>query len=264
MRARGQGAPGLPALLLLTGVLIGADMRFGIEAAGPGFTPDGNLERKQVPDRYKWNLAPLFTDEAASDRGLAEQAEKRTRLKTFAGRLGDPKTLADSLDLYFETRLLTNRLSLYGNLRRVTDEAAPDGQRLRDRGLAALNDLMTDAGFIRIEVIGLSDAAMTAAYAKEPRLGAYRPYLDEFRRRKSRVLGAEAERVLALSGDNLWAEIDLNEIPSDFEKAYDGIRNGLALPVIKDAENRPVQLNLSNYGRYRSSIDRRVRREAVE
>ncbi len=238
-------------------------MGVGMGAAGDRFTPDGNMERKQVPERYRWNLTPLFADDAAFDRGLTDQAAARARLKAFAGRLADPTALADCLDLYFETRLLTNKLSLYGNLRRVTDESAPDGQRLRDRGLAALNDLTGDVGFIRIEVVGFSDAAMTAAYAKEPRLAAYRPYLDEFRRRKSRVLGAEAERVLALAGDNLWAEIDLNEIPSDFEKAYDGIRGGLPLPMIKDEENRPVQLNLSNYGKYRASVDRRVRREAV-
>ncbi|HUD70665.1 MAG TPA: hypothetical protein VMQ62_01780, partial [Dongiaceae bacterium] len=259
MRWTGRGALGLPVLLVVFGVDMGTLSR----AAESGFTPDGNLERKQVPDRYKWNLQPLFADDAAFERGLADQAAARARLKGFAGRLGDPKALADCLDLYFETRLLTNRLSLYGNLRRVTDESAPDGQRLRDRGLAALNDLTGDAGFIRIEVVGLSDAAVSAAYAKEPRLAAYRPYLDEFRRRKSRVLGAEAERVLALAGDNLWAEIDLNEIPSDFEKAYDGIRGGLTLPTIKDEENRPVPLNLSNYGKYRASVDRRVRREAV-
>lgn len=235
----------------------------GTLVAAESFAPDGNMERKQVPDRFKWNLAPLFADDAAFDAGLAEQAAARTKLKGFAGKLGDPTRLADALDLYFTTRRLTNRLSLYGNLRRVTDEGAPDGQRLRDRGLAALNDLMADSGFMRVEVIGLSDAAMTAAYAKEPRLAAYRPYLDEIRRRKSRVLGAEAERVLALAGDNLWAEIDLNEIPSDFEKAYDGIRASLPLPKINDEEKRPVQLNLSNYGKYRASTDRRVRREAV-
>lgn len=250
-----------PALVRRTTLVIALGV--GMLAAAETFTPDGNLERKAVPDRFKWNLAPLFADDGAFDRGVAEQTAARARLKAFAGRLADPKALADGLDAYFGARLLTNKLSLYGNLRRVTDETAPDGQGVRDQGLRALNGLMADAGFIRVEVVALSDAQMTAAYAKEPRLAAYRPYLDEIRRRRSRVLGAEAEKVLALAGDNLWAEIDLNEIPSDFEKAYDGIRAGLPLPKINDEENRPVQLNLSNYGKYRASTDRRVRRAAV-
>jgi oligoendopeptidase F len=115
---------------------------------------------------------------------------------------------------------------------------------------------MTDAGFIRQEVMAIPDTG-------DPRLKEYRPYLDEMRRRRSRVLDAEAERVLALAGDNLWAEIDLNEIPSDFEKAFHGILTGLPLPSIKDEKNAAVTLTLSNYGKYRASADRRVRKAAV-
>jgi len=232
-------------------------------AAGAAFTPDGNMERSSVPDAYKWKLAPLFADDAAFAQGLTAQAEARARLKGYTGRLADPGALRECLTLYFDTRLLTNKLSLYGNLRYVGDMTSTEGQGLRDRGLAALNDLMADAGFIRQEVMAISDATLDAACAHDPKLYEYRAYLDEMRRRRSRVLDAEAERVLALAGDNLWAEIDLNEIPSDFEKAFHGILTGLPLPTIKDEKNQPVQLNLSNYGKYRASADRRVRKEAV-
>jgi oligoendopeptidase F len=235
----------------------------GAPSAGGGFIPDGNMERKAVPDAFKWKFAPLFADDAAFARGLAAQAEARTRLKSFAGRLADPAALRDCLGLYFDARLLTNRLSLYGNLRHVGDTAATDGLALRDRGLAALNDLMADAAFIRREVMAIDDAALAAAGERDPRLAAYRPYLDEMRRRRARVLDAEAERVLALAGDNLWAEIDLNEIPSDHEKSFRGILTGLSLPEIRDENEAPVRLTLSNYGKYRASADRRVRREAV-
>jgi len=225
-------------------------------AAGTGFTPDGNMARSAVPDAYKWRLAPLFADDAAFAQGLTAQAEARARLKAYTGRLADPAVLRDCLTLYFDTRLLTNKLSLYGNLRYVGDMTSTEGQGLRDRGLAALNDLMTDAGFIRQEVMAIPDTG-------DPRLKEYDPYLDEMRRRRSHVLDAEAERVLALAGDNLWAEIDLNEIPSDYEKAFHGILTGLPLPVIRDEKNEPVTLTLSNYGKYRASADRRVRKEAV-
>jgi oligoendopeptidase F len=225
-------------------------------AAGTGFTPDGNMERSAVPDACKWKLAPLFADDDAFAQGLTAQAEARARLKAYTGRLADPTVLRDCLALYFDTRLLTNKLSLYGNLRYVGDMTSTEGQALRDRGLAALNDLMADAGFIRQEVMAIPDTG-------DPRLKEYRPYLDEMRRRRSRVLDAEAERVLALAGDNLWAEIDLNEIPSDFEKAFHGILTGLPLPSIKDEKNEPVTLTLSNYGKYRASADRRVRKAAV-
>jgi len=69
--------------------------------------------------------------------------------------------------------------------------------------------------------------------------------------------------VLSLAGDNLWAEIDLNEIPSDHEKSHAAIMTDLALPKIQDERGADVQLTLSNYGRYRASENRQVRKVAV-
>lgn len=239
----------------------------GPAAAEPGgataYVPDANAERSAVPDRFKWRLEPLFASDDAFARGLSEAAGARKRLAAFEGRLADPRSLRECLDLYFETRLLTNRLTLYGNLRRVTDVASTPAQALHVQGLQALDELMASAVFIRREVLALPDAALEAAFSGDPALGRYRPYLDELRRRRSRVLGAEAERVLSLAGDNLWAEIDLNEIPSDHEKTHAAILASLPLPRIRDGSGKEVQLTLSNYEVCRSSPDRRVRQEAV-
>jgi oligoendopeptidase F len=77
------------------------------------------------------------------------------------------------------------------------------------------------------------------------------------------VLSPEGERVLSLAGDNLWAEIDLNEIPSSAENAFVGLISDLQFPLIRDEQGNEVRLTLSNYGGFRSSSDRRVRRDAV-
>jgi oligoendopeptidase F len=246
-----------------------------IGAAAPGpktagapasarFVPDANLERSAIPDQYKWKLDALFASDAAFEQGLVDAAAARRRLASYSGRLEDPAALRACLDLYFDTRLLTNRLSLYGNLRHVGDQASTPLQALRDKGLTALDDLMGVASFIRQQVLAVPEATLAAAYAKEPKLAQYRPYIDEMRRRRSRVLDAEAERVLSLAGDNLWAEIDLNEIPSDHEKTHAALLNDLVLPTVRDEGGAEVQLTLSNYGKYRGAAERRVRKEAVE
>jgi oligoendopeptidase F len=123
---------------------------------------------------------------------------------------------------------------------------------------------MADASFLRQEVLRLDDQALAAAVKAQPALAAYRPYLDELRRRRSRLLGPEAERVLSLAGDNLWAEIDLNELPGDHEKSFHALLGAIPLPTITDEGGKPVQLTFSNYPKYRGSADRRVRAEAVE
>ncbi|OGQ89570.1 MAG: oligoendopeptidase F [Deltaproteobacteria bacterium RIFOXYA12_FULL_58_15] len=228
------------------------------------FEPRADMPRTDVPDTFKWILTPLFADDAAFATALQEVGRNREELRRFAGKLGDPSSLRECLDLYFATRLQTNKLTLYANMRFDSDHTATDLQTMRDQSLDALHALMADSGFVRQEVLGLSDAAMAAAYRAEPTVETYRPYIDEQRRRRSRVLHPQAERVLSLAGDNLWAEIDLNEIPSDFEKTFGGVITGLDLPKLRDEEDRLVKLSLSNFPKYRSSSNRRVRQQAVE
>jgi oligoendopeptidase F len=71
------------------------------------------------------------------------------------------------------------------------------------------------------------------------------------------------EKILSLAGDNLWAQIDLNELPSPSEKAFRAIISDFQLPKIKDETGKEVQLSFSNYGIYRASSNRATRREAV-
>lgn len=232
--------------------------------ASPGVPPDGEMTRDQVPAIYKWKLDPIFADDAAFERALAAIGESRKKLAAFQGKLAKPSELRACLEQYFQTRLDTNKLTLYGNLRADGDQRGDKAQSINQRAIDAMKALIDGAGFIRRELLALDDRAMYAAYKTEPKLEAYRPYIEELRRRRSRVLSKDGERVLSLTGDNLWAEIDLNELPSDIENVFKSFRADVVLPVVTDETGQSVQLTLSNYNKLRASTDRRVRRDAVE
>jgi len=222
------------------------------------------MSRDQIPDKYKWKLDPLFASDDTFEAGLKAVADQRKKLDAYRGKLARPKQLRECLDLYFDTRLATNKLTLYANLRFDSDQKSTRFQDMNERSQRALHALMEQASFIRREVMALGDGAMTRAYRSEPKLEKYRAYLSELRRRRSRVLGPEAERILSLAGDNLWAEIDLNEIPSDVENIYGALRADMKLETITDEEGNEVQLTLANLGKYRASKKREVRRETME
>ena len=235
------------------------------EPTGPsGTPPDAELPRAEVPGEYKWNLDPLFADDAAFDEGLIEAVAQRVELASCRGTLADAERLEACLDLYFRLRLLTNRLTLYANLRLETDTESSEAQARSDRAQAAMSELMTLAADFRAEFLAWDEAALAAAYESRPDLHLYRPYLDRIRARRAHVVGPEAERLLSLAGDNQWAEIDLNEIPSDHEKVFDSLLAEIPLPTITDESGGTVQLSLSNYSRYRASPERRVRAATVE
>jgi oligoendopeptidase F len=242
-------------------------LALGIPAAAaelPAYTPDATVPCDAVPGIYHWDLAPLFPSDAAWDAARKKLLGEVPALARYEGKLAEPKALRECLDLYFRLHGDANVVTLYPGLRQTTAQSDDGAGAMVQSSLGAMDALMQQASFIRREVLALSDQQLVKAYAKEPGLAVHEPYLDNLRRRSSRVLSADAELALALLGDNLWAEIDLNEIPSAQEDAFNAILTDIPWPKVKDEQGREVQLTLSNYGRFRQSSDRAVREGAVK
>jgi oligoendopeptidase F len=235
----------------------------GVAADLPAFTPDSNADRSTIPEIFKWNLSPLFASDEAWDTARLKLLEDIPGLEAYVGELAEPASLKACLDLYFRLHSDANFVTLYANLRQNTAQSDETANAMVQRSLAAMDELMQAAAFIRREVLTLSAENLEDANGAEPGLAEYRPYLDNLRRRADRLLSPEAERVLSLLGDNLWAEIDLNEIPSPLETAFGALLTDIPWPEITDEQGEKVQLNLANYSRYRASADRDVRRGAV-
>lgn len=243
------------ALFAIVGPAAAADL--------PAYGPDATTACDAIPAIYHWDLAPLFASDADWETARAALLADVPSLAKYEGRLGDPRQLRECLDLYFQLHDRGSFLTQYPNLRQTTAQSDDRTGAMVQASLGAMEVLMRQAAFIRREVLALSDQQLAAAYAQEPGLAVNRPYLENLRRRASRVLSADAERALALLGDNLWAEIDLNEIPSAHEDAFNAILNDIPWPLVKDEQGRDVQLTLSNIGRFRQSANREVRAGAV-
>jgi oligoendopeptidase F len=235
-----------------------------VAAASAPAGPDANIARDQIPARYRWDIAPLFANDAAFEAAMTATEQQRTQLGACRGTLGDPARLRACLDLYLATRLATNRMTLYAALQQSTDSESPAIQGKVDRAQSAMRALIGVASTMRGEILALSDDALARAYRREAGLAPLRPYIEQMRRRRAHVLGAEAENVLSLMGDNQFAEIDLNELPSAHERAFQALIDQVELPTITDEHGESVALTLASYGKYRSSADRRVRRDTVE
>jgi oligoendopeptidase F len=229
----------------------------------PAYEADANNSRDQVPDIYKWDLTALFPSVADWESALEELSGEVEVLNSYRGRLSDPKAMTDCLDLYFDVHNRATHVQQYAALALETNATDQEKQARHQRALALMDDVMAAAGFMRGEILALDDDAMESAYAAPDGPAKYRRYLDDLRRRRSRVLDPEAERVLQLAGDNLWAEIDLNEIQSSVERAFGALLSDISWPVVHNESGDEVQLTLSNYPGFRRSPDRAVRAEAV-
>ena len=182
---------------------------FGLFAGGvlaheaPAWKPDANVAREAVPDIYKWNLGQLFKSDEEWDAAVVKLSGEVAELAQYQGKLADPKALHGALALYFRLHDEINHTTLYANLKLTTAQSCNKTQAMQQRSLALMDALMQSAGFIRTELLALEDTQMMAAYGIEPKLRKHAVYIENLRRRRARVLSPEAERVLALAGDNL-------------------------------------------------------------
>jgi oligoendopeptidase F len=221
--------------------------------------PSASMPRGEIPPQYLWDLSALFPADAAWEEAMMRVETDLHKLKAFEGRLEDGKALAECLKIYFDLHVRANRVTLYANLKHASDMVDPANKAAVERSLKTMDELMNAARFIRSGIMGLDEASIGRTG-----LAPYKPYIEDLRRRRGILLSEEGERILSLAGDNLFAEIDLNEIPSSLEKVFNGLMSDMALPMIRDEEGKEIQLALSNYGRYRGSSNREVRRGAVE
>ena len=230
----------------------------------PPWTPDANVARSEIPDVYKWQLEALVPSDEAWEEQAGRARKMLEELKTGESRLDSADGLADFLDLYFRTDELINRITLDANLKHNVDQISQEAIARHQRALSLTSEIMAEGTPLRQAILSRDEAEMAQAFKAVPRLHDFDFYISQLRRRSSHVLGPEAEKVLSLAGDNLWAQIDLNELPSPSEKTFSALMSEMQLPKILDDQGKMVQLSFSNYGRLRGSADRDVRRRAVE
>ena len=231
-------------------------------ADDPSAAPVGVQTRNQIDAKFKWNKSRLFESDAAFNASLAiidEEVKKIDACNAF----DSASSLKQCLDLYFELHTKINKLTLYANMT-VDTEPSTEANVMQQRAQMALDNFMNHAKCLRDGLLKLDKTTLDSYFASDPSLKPHEAYVQNIVRRKNRVLSQDAERVLSLAGDNLWAEIDLNEIHSNAENTFDAMISSMALPIIKDENGNDVQLTLSNYSKYRRSPNRDVRRAAVD
>jgi len=230
----------------------------------PDFTPDANISRSEIPSVYKWNLDAIIPSQAEWESGLAQSRDDLKALEEFHSKLETAEGIAGYMKAYFQLGDKINRLTLYANMQRDVEATNQDVIARHESALTLTEELMREGAVLRQAVLGLSAAELKTALKKAPSLKEFLPYINSLRRRADRVLSPKEEKLLSLAGDNLWAQIDLNELPSASEKAHRALISDMTLPKVKGADGKEVQLSFSNYGRLRGSDDRDVRRRTVE
>ncbi|MBT3180920.1 MAG: oligoendopeptidase F, partial [Deltaproteobacteria bacterium] len=224
------------------------------------YKPDSNAKRTSVPSKYKWNTSALFKNDGAWGGAFKAVERGVKELQPYKGKLGDAANLKRCLDAFFDVKLKLSYVALYAELKVAEDKEVERYQKMFQRTQNLSKDFNTKTSFILESILRMDDSKMKALLADKG-LGLYGGAIEDMRRRRSRIMDADTERVLNMAGDVLFAS---SWLTSDIEQIFKAVMRDINFPKIKDEDGQMVQLNLSNYSKYRASKNRDVRKGAVD
>ena len=214
------------------------------------------VARDQVPLDRTWDLAAVYSSEAAWEEELGDLPQLLEELSALRGRLGEGReTLREALGLVERIWRSAGRLLTYASGRHDEDTADPRYQSMVDRLRSTLGEVMAAQSFLRPEVLSLPEEAVREWLAEDPELATWTRWLEELWREAPHLLSPAEERILAALGEAAGAPGLIRGRLTAADLDYG---------TIEEADGSEVPLTSGTYGRFMRSPDREVRRTAFE
>jgi oligoendopeptidase F len=205
----------------------------------------GATERKDIPEKYKWNLADLYPSEAAWTKAKDELAKRLPDLGKHRGRLGkSAKEMLAGLDAMFGLDRELSRLSVYASALSDEDVRAARPREMKQAAEELATAFSAACSWVRPEILTLEPGRVRKFVADEPKLGPYRMFLEDTLRRKPHTLGAAEEKVAAEAGELERAGGEVHGVLSNADLPY---------PTIKLSDGQSVRLDPSAYTLHRQA-----------
>lgn len=205
-------------------------------------------ERKDVPDKYRWNLADLYPSDADWTKAKDALGKRVPEMATFKGRLGkSSKDLLAALQTMFDLELALSRLAVYASSLSDEDVRAARPREMKQAAEELATAFSAASSWVRPEILTIDAAKLKKWMAQEKKLAPYRVFLEETLRRKPHTLGVAEERVAAEAGDLERAGGEVHGVLSNADLPY---------PTVKLSTGESVRLDASAYTLHRQAQSR--------
>ena len=133
-------------------------------------------QRKDIPDKYKWNLASIYATDELWEAAVEELKENLRQAEGFKGRLAvGPEVLADYLALSETITQAISKIYVYGGLPANTDTNNQDALARQDQVRGLIGRVMAALSFAEPEMIAIGFLdTLNRWLAADPSLGSLR------------------------------------------------------------------------------------------
>lgn len=215
--------------------------------------PLKQVQREEIADQYKWNLAAIYADEELWEQDFTQVKALADELALFQGSLAESSDrLLAALLLQEQIELLFGKVFVYARMRKDEDNRVSTYQSLTDRAQGLAVQVSSALAFIVPEIIAIPDDVLTA-FMEEEKLQLYQRLIDEIRRVKPHTLSADQEALLAATGEMAQAADNIFTMLNNAD---------IKFPTMVDEAGQEVELTKGRYSGFMESANREIRREA--
>ncbi len=209
-------------------------------------------DRKEIPDKYKWDLSLLIADESTWQPRLDAVQKEFAKLAEYKGRLSNPQVLLDFSKLNDKIGLELETLLVYANMKSHEDIRISKYQQMVAASGMAVTEYMATISFHTPEIIASYSEEQLIELSKKPEFKDYSYQLVEYARQKDKVLSEKEETLLA-KADNVFSTF------SDTFSRFDNADIKWQ-PIVVDGKETPI--SHGSYGALLQSKNRKAREDA--
>ena len=210
-------------------------------------------ERSAIEERFKWDLTPMYANEAAWDKHYQQVGELVGQFAQRKGMVG--KSAADllaALQQRDQINIQLEKLSAYASMRKDEDMRQPAQQALAQRSQTLEVKYAEASAWFQPELLQIPEPRLRE-WLQQDGLKVYAHYFDDLLRSRKHVLSPREEELLAMSGKATDAAGEAFSLLSNTE---------LRWRTVKDADDREVEVTSSSFYQAMYDKNRRYRRDA--
>jgi len=158
-------------------------------------------QRKDVPEKYKWNLADMYPAVADWQKDINKVESEINNFASYKGKLGESsRVLLNALNSYFGMLRTLYKAGTYAENISNEDVRISENQALLQQLSAVRTKLGETASFFEPEILTIPKEYIESFFKENPELNIYSMYIDNIQRLRPHTLTEAEEKIIASFG----------------------------------------------------------------
>lgn len=214
------------------------------------------MTRDKIDQKYTWKVTDIFGSDEEWEETFKWVEGSLSRYSEFEGKLGtSAQDLLKALKFDDEVGIKLGKLYLYAMLLKDLDLGNSTNLARHDRIMIIASHAAAASAYMRPELLSIPEQKINSFLEENNELRVYRHVFENLFRTKEHTLTKELEGLLAEASQ-------VTQIP---ENAFSIFTNAdMKFPVVKDSNNRDIQISAGRYTAALYSTDREYRKRVYK